>query len=50
LLGVEGKPKMTLHRLSGEDPEAIDYAKDEPETVARLKALYDEWIKEVTPK
>jgi arylsulfatase A-like enzyme len=50
LLGVEGKPRMTLHHLVGENPETIDYANDQPDLVERLKALHDAWIQEVTPE
>jgi arylsulfatase A-like enzyme len=50
LLGVEGRPKMTLHQLAGENPETIDYGKEKPEVVARLKRLHDEWLREVTPE
>ena len=49
LVGMEGKPKMTLHRLTRKNPEAIDHAKDKPELVKRLRALHDEWAREVAP-
>ncbi|MCP5068926.1 MAG: hypothetical protein GY946_20380, partial [bacterium] len=38
LIGTEGKPKATLHRLTDEKPEATNHAKDKPEIVARLIA------------
>lgn len=41
--------KMTLHRLTDEEPEAKDHAADRPETVARLKAMHEEWISGVAP-
>lgn len=49
LLGVEGKPRMTLHHLAGEAPETVDYANAKPELVAHLKTLHDAWAREVTP-
>lgn len=54
LVGVQSKqsnkPKVTLHHLVGEQPEAINHSSEEPEIVARLKRLHDDWVKEVTPK
>jgi arylsulfatase A len=41
--------KLTLHRLTDDEPEAKDHAEDRPETVARLKAMHEEWISGVTP-
>ena len=50
LLGSEGGPKMTLHRLSDDQPEVRDHAPEQPQRVARLKMLHDEWLKDVTPE
>lgn len=55
LIGVDarnegGTPRLSLHKLSGEQPEAKDYAEEEPELVARLRSLHEEWLSEVTPR
>jgi hypothetical protein len=39
-----------LHNLADEKPEVIDYAKQEPDTVARLRKLHDDWAKDIMPK
>ncbi|QTN32107.1 sulfatase-like hydrolase/transferase [Akkermansiaceae bacterium] len=44
------EPVLSLHNLTGENPEAVDHLKAEPETVARLRALHEAWHKEVSPK
>jgi arylsulfatase A-like enzyme len=49
LVGTEGKPKTTLHRLSGENPELINHANDHAEVVKRLRTLHREWLEEVAP-
>lgn len=41
--------KMALHRLTDDRPEVKDHAAEQPETVARLRAMYEKWIAEVTP-
>jgi arylsulfatase A-like enzyme len=45
-----GKVKMTLHNLADAEPEAKDYAGEEPELVAKLKARHDDWAEEVEPE
>jgi arylsulfatase A-like enzyme len=45
----DGKGKMTLHQLSGPEPEVKDHAGEQPELVARLTRLHDAWSREVTP-
>ena len=50
LIGTDGRPKANLYRLSDEKPEVKDYAKEQPEIVARLKALHEAWAREVSPK
>jgi arylsulfatase A-like enzyme len=42
-------PKLTLHRLSDEMPEVMDHANDQPQVVARLRAMHEKWLAEVTP-
>jgi len=39
-----------LHRLTDEDPERKNYAKEKSELVARLLAMHEKWAKEVKPK
>ena len=46
LIGEEGRPKMTLHRLTGDKPESFDYAKNKANIVARLTTLHQEWASE----
>ncbi len=43
------KPVLSLRSLAGEHPEAVDYAKEQPELVARLQELHEAWLREVTP-
>lgn len=54
LVGVHpnksNKTKMTLHHLVGDQPEVINHVSEEPEIVASLKQLHDDWVKDVTPK
>ena len=49
LLAVDGKPQVTLHRLSDPQPEVHDYAEEKPEVVTRLRALHAKWAEDVTP-
>lgn len=39
----------SLHNLAEEQPELKDHANTQPQRVARLKKLHEEWIAEVTP-
>jgi arylsulfatase A len=50
LIGRGNKSNATLHRLTGENPEAKNYAEEHPEIVTRLKAMHDQWAKDVTPQ
>ena len=50
LIGVEGRPKVTLHNLADAKPEVKDYAKEKPEVVDRLRTLHTDWAKDVKPK
>ena len=50
LIGRDNNPKVSLHRLDDEQPEMKDYADENPELVARLKALHEEWSHEVQPR
>jgi arylsulfatase A-like enzyme len=43
------EPKLSLRRISDEKPEAKDHLVEQPEVVARLKALHDAWASGVTP-
>jgi len=38
-----------LRNLADEKPEVKNYADERPEIVARLKAMHEAWVKEVTP-
>lgn len=49
LIGVDGRPKTKLFRLTGEQPERKDYAEEKPEVAARLKKMHDAWAAEVRP-
>ncbi len=53
LIGVEPKnsdnPKLSLHNLADEQPEVKNHLKEQPEIADRLKALHEEWEKDVTP-
>lgn len=40
---------IKLHRLTDEHPEQKDHATEQPETLARLHAMHQKWIAEVTP-
>ena len=50
LLGREGSTTMSLHRLSGDDPEKADLSAEHPEIVQRLRALHEAWAEDVCPK
>ena len=41
--GAKSKPRYTLHNLAEDQPEVRDHAAQQPEIVARLKALHDAW-------
>ena len=45
-----GGTRMSLHNLADAKPEGTDHAADQPDTVARLKALHETWAREVAPK
>lgn len=47
LIGKEGGKGGSLRRLTDEQPEAKDYASEQPEIVAELTALHEAWEKEV---
>jgi hypothetical protein len=49
LIGSRDQPK-SLVNLSGENPEAINHLKDEPEIVERLLARHKAWVQEVMPQ
>jgi len=53
LIGVQPKnsdnPKLSLHNLADKQPEVKNHLKEQPEIVNRLKALHQEWEKDVTP-
>ncbi len=49
LIGVDGKPKASLHRLSDDKPEVKNHASEKPEIVARLRRMHEDWAKEVRP-
>ncbi|MFT4691380.1 MAG: sulfatase-like hydrolase/transferase [Verrucomicrobiia bacterium] len=42
-----GKARFTLHNLAEAQPEVKDYAKEKPETVARLRKLHEAWANDV---
>jgi len=50
LIGIEGKSKVTLHRLTDDKPETIDHAEEKTDLVQRLKTLHRQWAEEVTPR
>ena len=50
LIGNTRNPRVSLHNLADAKPEVKDHAKEKPAIVARLKALHDEWAKEVAKK
>ena len=41
--------ELFLGNLADEQPEAKNHAEEQPEIVAELTQLHDEWLKEVTP-
>lgn len=49
LIGKGKKPNLSLHRLTDDNPEVTDYAAEKPQLVARLQALHDKWLTDVTP-
>jgi len=50
LIGVAGRPQVTLHNLADAKPEVKNYAKEKSEIVDRLRMLHTAWAKDVTPK
>ena len=46
----EGNKGKSLGNLSDLKPEKKNYIKEKPDIAKRLKALYNEWLKEVEPK
>ena len=50
LIGSDGNARATLHRLTDEEPEKTNHAKEQPEIVERLEAMHVAWAKEVEPK
>lgn len=40
---------MTLHRMTDDKPEVKDHAAEQAETVARLRAMHEKWLAEVSP-
>jgi arylsulfatase A-like enzyme len=50
LIGVAGRPRVTLHNLADAKPEVKNYANDKPKLVDRLRMLHMAWAKDVTPK
>ena len=44
-----GKAQVTLHNLAEENPELKNHAADQPEVVARLRKMHEEWAKDTTP-
>lgn len=49
LIGKDNKGQ-SLGNLNGPQPEKKNYIKQKPDIAERLKALHDEWLKEVKPK
>ena len=49
LIGHDRHNRFELYNLDDEQPEKINYAKQKPEIVKRLKILHDNWRAEVTP-
>jgi arylsulfatase A len=41
-------PKLALHHLGEDKPEAKDHAGEQPERVARLRTMHEKWIAGVT--
>jgi len=54
LIGIHNRKKntwrTTLHHLAGEHPEVKDHAAERPELVQRLRALHEQWAREVQPR
>lgn len=42
--------KLSLYHLADAKPEIEDHAAEQPEIVARLRVLHEEWMTEVTPR
>ena len=49
LVGSETNPQRSLHRLSGDNPEVVDHAKQQPDRVRYLESVHDAWAKDVQP-
>jgi arylsulfatase A-like enzyme len=49
LIGRNGKKNFGLHRLTDEEPERKNYAKENPELVARLLEMHEAWSLAVKP-
>lgn len=49
LIGRDGNKNFALHRLTDEEPERKNYAKEKPELVARLFEMHEKWSAEVKP-
>jgi len=49
LIGADGKSESSLHRLTDEQPEAKNYARQHPDVVKQLRSLHDTWSDEVSP-
>tara|TARA_B100001750_G_scaffold212849_1_gene194932 strand:- start:460 stop:1857 length:1398 start_codon:yes stop_codon:yes gene_type:complete len=45
----KGKAKLTLHQLTGKNPEKKNLAAKRPELTRRLHSLHEAWKKNVTP-
>jgi arylsulfatase A-like enzyme len=50
LIGRDDRPQASLHNLAAEEPEVVNYARQKPDTVARLRKLHDDWAKDVMPE
>ena len=50
LIGAGKAEKPTLRCLDNANPEVKNHAAEQPEVVARLEAMHEAWLKEVTPK
>jgi arylsulfatase A-like enzyme len=49
LIGRDGNKNFALHRLTDEEPERKNYAKEKPELVAPLLEMHKAWSLEVKP-
>ena len=49
LIGSEKEATFLVH-LSGDLPEQKNHLNEKPEMLARMQALHESWLKEVTPK